>query len=30
VVAVPGKPLDDISVLQKVSFVMKSGVIYHQ
>jgi imidazolonepropionase-like amidohydrolase len=28
VVAVPGNPLTDISVLQKVAFVMKSGVIY--
>lgn len=27
-VAVPGNPLDDISVMSKVSFVMKSGVIY--
>jgi imidazolonepropionase-like amidohydrolase len=28
VIAVPGNPLDDISVLQQVSFVMKDGVIY--
>lgn len=28
VVAVPGNPLDDISVVQHVSFVMKGGVIY--
>ncbi len=28
VVAVPGNPLDDISVLQHVDFVMKNGVIY--
>jgi imidazolonepropionase-like amidohydrolase len=28
IVAVPGDPLQDISVLQKVSFVMKGGVIY--
>jgi imidazolonepropionase-like amidohydrolase len=28
VVAVPGNPLDDISVVQRVSFVMKGGVIY--
>ncbi len=27
-VAVPGDPLEDISVMSKVSFVMKSGVIY--
>ncbi|HEV2224511.1 MAG TPA: amidohydrolase family protein, partial [Candidatus Acidoferrales bacterium] len=30
IVAVPGNPLDDISVTQKVSFVMKGGVIYKQ
>jgi imidazolonepropionase-like amidohydrolase len=28
VVAVPGDPLEDVSVLGKVSFVMKGGVIY--
>jgi len=28
IIAVPGNPLDDISVLEKVSFVMKGGVIY--
>ncbi len=28
VVAVPGNPLDDISVMKKVSFVMKDGVVY--
>jgi imidazolonepropionase-like amidohydrolase len=28
IVAVPGNPLDDISALQKVSFVMKNGTIY--
>jgi imidazolonepropionase-like amidohydrolase len=28
VIAVPGDPLNDISVLQRVSFVMKGGVIY--
>jgi imidazolonepropionase-like amidohydrolase len=28
VVAVPGNPLDNISVVQHVSFVMKAGVIY--
>jgi len=28
VIAVPGNPLEDISVTQHVSFVMKGGVIY--
>ena len=28
IVAVPGNPLDDISALKKVSFVMKGGVVY--
>jgi imidazolonepropionase-like amidohydrolase len=28
VVAVPGNPLDDISLMKRVSFVMKDGVIY--
>ena len=28
IVAVPGNPLDDISVMTEVSFVMKEGVIY--
>jgi imidazolonepropionase-like amidohydrolase len=28
VIAVPGNPLNNISVLERVSFVMKSGVIY--
>ena len=27
-IAVPGDPLQDVSVLQKVSFVMKNGVVY--
>ena len=27
-VAVPGNPIDDISVMKKVSFVMKDGVVY--
>ncbi|MGC2704252.1 MAG: amidohydrolase family protein [Candidatus Acidiferrales bacterium] len=30
IVAVPGNPLDDISVLQKVSFVMKDGTVYRR
>jgi imidazolonepropionase-like amidohydrolase len=30
VIAVPGNPLEDISVLGKVAFVMKGGVIYRQ
>lgn len=30
VIAVPGDPLRDISVLQKVVFVMKGGVVYRQ
>ena len=28
IVAVPGDPLQDISVLQQVGFVMKGGVVY--
>jgi imidazolonepropionase-like amidohydrolase len=28
VVAVPGNPIDDISLMKKVSFVMKDGVVY--
>jgi imidazolonepropionase-like amidohydrolase len=30
IIAVPGNPLDDIAVLEKVSFVMKGGVIYRR
>ena len=30
VIAVPGDPLKDISVLERVKFVMKSGVIYRK
>jgi imidazolonepropionase-like amidohydrolase len=30
VIAVPGDPLEDISALEKVKFVMKSGVIYRK
>jgi imidazolonepropionase-like amidohydrolase len=29
IVAVPGNPLEDIGVVERVSFVMKGGVIYH-
>jgi imidazolonepropionase-like amidohydrolase len=28
VIAVPGNPLEDITALQKVAFVMKGGVVY--
>ena len=30
IIAVPGNPLEDISVLAKVSFVMKGGVVYRK
>jgi imidazolonepropionase-like amidohydrolase len=30
IVAVPGNPLDDITALQKVSFVMKNGTLYRK
>jgi imidazolonepropionase-like amidohydrolase len=30
VVAVPGNPIDDITALQKVSFVMKNGAIFRK
>ena len=30
IIAVPGDPLSDISVLQRVSFVMKGGVVYRK
>ena len=30
IVAVPGDPLSDISVLEKVDFVMKGGVVYRK
>ena len=28
IIAVPGDPLEDISVLERVSFVMKGGEVY--
>ena len=30
IIAVPGNPLDDIELLQQVSFVMKEGAVYRQ
>jgi imidazolonepropionase-like amidohydrolase len=30
IIAVPGNPLDDVTVLQKANFVMKGGVVYKQ
>jgi imidazolonepropionase-like amidohydrolase len=30
IIAVPGNPLEDISVVQKVAFVMKGGVVYRK
>jgi imidazolonepropionase-like amidohydrolase len=30
VVAVPGNPLEDITALEKVSFVMKAGIVYRR
>jgi imidazolonepropionase-like amidohydrolase len=30
IIAVPGNPLEDITALEKVSFVMKAGVIYRK
>jgi imidazolonepropionase-like amidohydrolase len=30
IIAVPGNPLADISVLQKVTFVMKGGTVYRR
>jgi imidazolonepropionase-like amidohydrolase len=30
VIAVPGNPLEDITAMQRVSFVMKDGVVYKQ
>ena len=28
IVAIPGNPLEDISLMERVSFVMKDGVVY--
>jgi imidazolonepropionase-like amidohydrolase len=28
IIAVPGNPLDDVTVLEKANFVMKGGVVY--
>jgi len=28
IIAVPGNPLEDVTVLEKVSFVMKGGSVY--
>lgn len=30
IIAVPGNPLEDITALQKVSFVMKGGIVYRR
>ena len=30
VIAVDGNPLDDVSILQNVNFVMKEGAIYRE
>ena len=30
VVAVPGNPLEDITAMERVAFVMKGGVVYRQ
>ena len=30
VIAVPGDPLQDISVLEKIQFVMKGGIVYRR
>lgn len=30
IIAVPGNPLDDVALLQKISFVMKGGVVIRQ
>jgi imidazolonepropionase-like amidohydrolase len=30
IVAVPGDPLEDVSAMEKVEFVMKGGVVYRR
>ena len=30
IIAVPGNPLDDVTVMERVSFVMKGGVVYKE
>jgi imidazolonepropionase-like amidohydrolase len=30
VIAVPGNPLEDITALERVGFVMKGGVVYRR
>ena len=30
IIAVPGNPLEDITLLRKVSFVMRNGVVIRQ
>jgi imidazolonepropionase-like amidohydrolase len=30
IIAVPGNPLQDVGVLQKVKFVMKGGAVYRR
>jgi imidazolonepropionase-like amidohydrolase len=30
IVAVPGDPVSDVSVMEKVDFVMKGGVVYRK
>jgi imidazolonepropionase-like amidohydrolase len=30
IIAVPGNPVNDISVLTRVSFVMKGGIVYRK
>jgi imidazolonepropionase-like amidohydrolase len=30
IIAVPGNPLEDVSVLKNVGFVMKDGIVYRK